>query len=378
LVSNDHHAAAVAAEAGLERIKDEDGTLRVKDENAPRPSSLSLQPLSARGHRLLGAALAMEGSDLPAAERHLQKAIAAHRLASQPGDLCAALFELGNVAAQRGELARALEFYEESARAAEAGRVHYYLALARNNFAYHSLLLGRPEAARQAAAQGLKLAETYEMLGVLLFLYSTQGEIHLYLGEWAAATESFQRGFALAEELGNLERQAGYRAGLALAECGQGQVESATTRLEQALALITGQGYWHLQTRILLWLAETLLMRGRATEARPHLDAALATARAHGRALLLLQSERLRARLLADGGDWRAADALFAKTLERASGLGLPLEVARTQAAWGESALHHSPTPEDGRIFLAQARAILAAHDARAELAALQSHLLPQ
>jgi len=371
LVSNDHHAAAVAAEAGLESIKDEDGTLRVKDENDPQPSSLSLHPLSARGHRLLGAALAMEGSDLPAAEHHLQEAIAAHRLAGPPGDLCAALFELGNVAAQRGELARALEFYEESARAAEAGRIHYYLALARNNFAYHTLLLGRPGAARQAAAQGLKLAETYEMLGVLLFLYSTQGEIHLYLGEWAAATESFQRGFALAEELGNLERQAGYRAGLALAARGQGQFESATTLLDEALALITGQGYWHLQTRILLWLAETLLMQGRVAEAGPHLDAALGTARTHGRALLLTQGERLRARLLAESGDWHAANALFAETLERTSALGLPLEVARTQAAWGEAAHRHSPAPEDGRIFLAQARATLAAHDARAELAML-------
>ncbi len=362
LVSNDHQAAATAAQAGLEKIKDEGR--RMKDEG-------DRHPLSARGHRLLGAALAMEGSDLPAAERHLQEAIAAHRLARQPGDLCAALFELGNVAAQRGELARALEFYEESARAAEAGRVHYYLALAHNNFAYHSLLLGQPEAARQAAAQGLKLAETYEMLGVLSFLYSTQGEIHLYLGEWAAATESFQRGFALAEELGNLERQAGYRAGLALAARGQGQFENATARLEEALALITGQGYWHLQTRILLWLAETLLMRGRIVEAGPHLDMALATARTHGRALLLTQGERLRARLLAQRGDWPAANALFAETLERATSLGLPLEVARTQAAWGEAALRHSPTPEDGRALLAQARAMLTAHDARAELAAL-------
>jgi tetratricopeptide (TPR) repeat protein len=206
-----------------------------------------------------------------------------------------------------------------------------------------------------------------------LFLYSTQGEIHLYRGEWPAATESFERGLALAEELGNLERQAGYRAGLALAGRGQGRFESATTLLEEALALITSQGYWHLQTRILLWLAETLLTQRRAAEARPHLDAALATARTHGRALLLTQGERLRARLLAEGGDWPAADALFAETLERASGLGLPLEIARTQAAWGEAALRHSTTPEDGRTLLAQARAALAAHDARAELAALSA-----
>jgi tetratricopeptide (TPR) repeat protein len=357
LVRNDYRAAATEAQAGLERMQAE------VTETAPHP-------LMGRGHRLLGAALAMEGSDLPAAESHLEQAVAAHRLADNPGDLCATLFELGNVAAQRGQLARALDFYDEAARAAEAGRVHYYLALARNNFAYHSLLLGRPEAARRAAAQGLKVAEAYEMLGALLHLFSTQGEVHLYLAEWAAATEAFQRGLALAEELGSLERQAGYRAGLALAARGHsGDLGRATSLLEEALALIVGQGYWHLQTRILLWRAETLLLRGRVDDAWPHLDTALATARTHGRALLLTQGERLRARLLAAGGDWPAARAAFAQALELGSGLDIPLEAARTQAAWGQAALRHSPA--EGRALLAAARAALAAHDARAELASL-------
>lgn len=376
LVSNDHQAAMTAAEAGLEKIKAEGE--RMKDENNASPSAFILPPFVARGHRLLGAALAMDGSDLPAAERHLQAAIDAHRLALHPGDLYAALFELGNVAAQRGELARALEFYQESARAAEAGRVHYYVALAHNNLAYHRLLLGQPEAARQAAAHGLKVAETYELLGVLLFLYSTQGEIHLYLGEWAAAAESFQRGMALAEELGNLERQAGYRAGLALAARNQGQVESATMLLQEALALITGQGYWHLQTRILLWLAETLLMQDRADEGQAHLETALTTARAHGRALLLLQSERLRARFVAEREAWPHANARFEEALDQARRLGLPLEIARTQAAWGEAALRHAPSPERGHALLAQARATLLAHGAHGELSHLQLDRLPQ
>src|SRR6266568_32845 len=144
----------------------------------------------------------------------------AHKSADLPAQ-SATLFELGNVAAQRGELKRALEFYAEAARTAKAAHVHYFLALAYNNFAYHSLLLGQLEAAQRALTKGKQLAETYEMSGALLHLYSTQGEIHLYLGEWAAASEAFQHGLTLAEELGNLERQAGYRAGLALVARGQ-------------------------------------------------------------------------------------------------------------------------------------------------------------
>ncbi len=198
------------------------------------------------------------------------------------------------------------------------------------------------------------------MLGALLHLFSTEGEIHLYLGEWAAAAEVFQRGLALAEELGNLERQAGYRAGLALVARNQHNREGAIALLEEALTLITELGYWHLRTRIQLWLAEALLLHGRINEAEAHLDTALETAQSHARTLLLLQGERLQARLLA-----------FAKTLEHAARLGLSLEIARTQAACGETALLYAPSPHDGYALLAQARKILIVHDARAELRAL-------
>jgi tetratricopeptide (TPR) repeat protein len=132
----------------------------------------------------------MEGGDLVGAEDHLRQALMTHRQTNHPGDLCATLFELGNVAAQRGELNRALDSYTEAARTAATGRVYYYLALAHNNLAYHHLLLGQLDAARRSAEQGVKLAETYEMLGVRC-ICTAQGEIHLYQAEWLAATGCF-------------------------------------------------------------------------------------------------------------------------------------------------------------------------------------------
>ncbi len=231
--------------------------------------------------------------------------------------------------------------------------------------------LFRLEAAQRALAKGHTLAEAHEMFDALLHLSSTQGEIHLYLGEWAEASEAFQQGFTLAEELGNLERQAGHRAGLALAARGQHNLEAATALLEDALTLIAERGYWHLRTRIQLWLAETLLLRGRIAKAEPHLEAALQTARAHGRMLLLMQGERLHARLLATHNNWLAANASFAKTLERASDLGLTLERARTQAAWGETLLRYSPGRHHGHALLTEARKAFAHQGARAELEAL-------
>ena len=279
LVANNYDDAAQAADKGLalsESLRDTQRGL-----------------FMARGHRLLGAALAMEGSDLSAAEHHLQEAVAALKLTDNRGDLCAVLFELGNVAAQRGEIVRALELYEEAASAAGAAHVYYFQALAYNNLAYHHLLLGQFEAAQKAVTRGYMLAETYGMFGALLHLSSTRGEISLYLGEWGEAWATFQYGLTLAEELGNLERQAGFRAGLALAARGQGRLDDAATLLEEALLLINDRGYWHLWTRLQLWLAETLLQSGQRGEAELHLNAALKTARDHGRSHLLAQGERL-------------------------------------------------------------------------------------
>src|SRR5258706_6471807 len=284
LMSIDYHAALKAAQAGLELVN-------TSTDNIPSIST-------GRGNRLLGAALAMEGRDLASAEKHLQKAVAVHRQFENHGDLCATLFELGNVAAQRGELQRALDFYDESARVAEAGHIHYYLALAHNNFAYHSLLLGQVEAAQHAVAQGIKTAETYDLLAALLHLYSTQGEIHLHLKEWQSADEAFHRGLALAEELGSLERQAGYRGGLALTARGKKDFDTARHLLEEALGLIAEQGYWHLRTRLQLWLAETIFEQAYYNEAGKLLDEALEIARAQQRTLLVEQGERLYARLL--------------------------------------------------------------------------------
>jgi tetratricopeptide (TPR) repeat protein len=291
LMSIDHHKAAQMAQEGLEKVNAKD----VHDQS----SSLRIQSLTGRGHRLLGASLAMEGRDLAAAEEHLQKAVSMQRQIENLGDLCAVLFELGNVAAQRGELQRALDFYDEAARVAEAGRIHYYLALSRNNFAYHSLLLGRVEEARQSVAQGIKIAETYDLLAALLHLYSTKGEIYLYLEEWQEADESFRRGLTLAEELGSLERQAGYRGGLALAARGRKDFDLAKRLLEEALTLIVDQGYWHLRTRLQLWLAETLFDQADYGEAAQLLEEAMQVARSQGRVLLVEQGERLHTQLVA-------------------------------------------------------------------------------
>jgi DNA-binding SARP family transcriptional activator/predicted ATPase len=364
LVANDYQAAVSAAQAGL------------ATRGAAQPPS---RAFGGRGHWLIGAALAMDGADLVQAERHLKKALAVYRRDSDPAGQCLALFELGNVAAQHGHLERALASYVAAAREAETASDHYFLALAHNNYAYHSLLLGRADAARQAVAEGRRIAERAAIPAALLHLCSTEGEIALYSGDWEAANDAFQAGLALAEEFGSLERQAGYRASLGLIAQGTGDADRATTLHQESLALLDGHGYWHLQTRVRLWLTESLLACERRVEARITLNAALTMARTHRRELLRQQGERLYARLLAAEGNWTAANDLFAQLIEQAR-RKFSLEAVRAQAAWGESALQHGSLRERaaGRERLLEARDHLVACGALAETAAIDRALKAQ
>lgn len=360
LVANDFQTSAEAARAGL--------ALELPAEIQHAARAL----LAARGHRLLGASLAMEGSDLSSAERHLQEAVAAHRQVDAASELCAALFELGNIAAQRGEIEQALQLYQEAAETAERVHYHYLFALAQNNMAYHHLVLGQPDEALRALATGQKVAERYELFGALMHLSSTRGELYLYLGQWQIATSAFQHSLALAEELANLERQAGNRAGLALAERGQGHLDAALSAFAEALALLTERGSWHLKTRLQLWLAETHLLRGMTREAECYLNLALATAHTQQRILLLLQAERLSAQIHSAQGNWLEADRLFAQSVERADNLHLPFEAARTRFAWGRALMQYAPYPHNGQRLYEEARQLLAIHQARAELHVLE------
>jgi hypothetical protein len=92
----------------------------------------------------------------------------------------------------------------------------------------------------------------------------------------------------------------------------------------------------------------------------------------HGRVLLHLQAERVRAGLLAAGGDWPATAACFSQTMAQATKLDLPLEIARIQADWGQAMLRFAPSPGQGYALLNQAHQVFAEHQAAADLDALK------
>jgi hypothetical protein len=79
----------------------------------------------------------------------------------------------------------------------------------------------------------------------------------------------------------------------------------------------------------------------------------------------------LQAAFISQSSDWSASRELFARSLDTASHLDLPLECARVQAAWGEAALRHSAGSAEGARLTAAARRTFSEHDARADLARL-------
>jgi len=238
---------------------------------------------------LWGSALSIEGVDLAGAIAHLNKAASLCAAQQDPTILAQTTFELGSIAAQQGDLARAIELYR---RALAVGEEHpvaaHYRILAHNNLAYHLLLLGDPTAAEHAKA-GLALARESGVLSFEPYLLSTLGEIALAEDSLDSAEAYFNQGLELAERLPVPERVAGLTANLALVSIKRGQIALAIHRLSTALARADALGTRHLAAQIRIWLAPLLP----PAEARATLAEARALAESGNRTRLLAQIDHL-------------------------------------------------------------------------------------
>jgi tetratricopeptide (TPR) repeat protein len=242
----------------------------------------SRQPAQAAHAELLwGTALSLEGADLTGAAEHLQRA--AEMMPADSPWLPQVKFELAGVAAQRGDLPRAIELYRELLTSAPP-----WNALAHNNLAYHLHLLS-DSSAGEYAQRGLRLAHELGLPTLLPFLHSTLGEIALAAGEAAAAEVQFTEGLRLAEQFTLPERIAGLTANLGLAAKARGETALAIHRLSTALAQADALGTRHLSAQIRLWLAPLLP----PAEARHRLAEARALAEQGGRQRLLAEAARL-------------------------------------------------------------------------------------
>lgn len=249
---------------------------------------------------LWGTALSLEGADLAGAAERLRAAeelLIARPIKADHVALAQVRFELGGVAAQQGDLARAVGYYHEALAVADqpAGdqaaidSALTWRVLARNNLAYHLHLLGDLDEAARYQAAALRLSEERGAIGLQPYILSTGGEIAMARGDLDEAERLFRAGLALAEQLGVPERVAGLTANLGLVEARRGRRESAAQRLSAAMAQADAIGANHLATQIRIWLAPLLP----PAEARAALAEARARALAGGRARLISEIDQL-------------------------------------------------------------------------------------
>ncbi len=239
-----------------------------------------------------GTALSLEGADLAGAIEHLKKAETLAYRSEDPSELAPATFELGNIAAQQGDLPTAISRYRQALALAteiEGDRAALWQTLSHNNLAYHLLLLGDRQTARDHAQLGLHLAETCGNLPMLPYLHSTLGEIELADGHLDQAEDHFKQGLEFAQRLANPERLAGLTANLGLVARQKGEAPLAIHRLSSALARADTLGIHHLAAQIRIWLAPLLP----PAEARATLAQARAMAEEGGRKVLLHQIEQI-------------------------------------------------------------------------------------
>ncbi|HMA35857.1 MAG TPA: BTAD domain-containing putative transcriptional regulator [Chloroflexia bacterium] len=216
----------------------------------------------AHAHYLLGASRLEAGRPTAEAETHLLEAARIAAESRLPEMAGRSQFLLGNLLAQRGDLAGAIAAFRDSLALAQQTGDQFQEVLAHNNIAYHALLAGDLATAREHAATGLALAQARALRVPLQYLYSTEGEIALAEEHWTAAEEWFRRGLAEVERTGNRIQAASYQANLALAAQGRGDLDGALmllTGAHDAVARLTAP---YLQTAIDLWLVELYRARG--------------------------------------------------------------------------------------------------------------------
>jgi DNA-binding SARP family transcriptional activator len=239
-----------------------------------------------------GTTLSVEGVDLIEAAEHLQNAEDLLRQQSDRPDaarLAQIIFEQGSVAAQQGDLERAVALYRSTiAIAAEGGPTTLpYQILGYNNAAYHRHLL-HDSAAIDDAQQGLQLAREQGVLALQPYLLSTLGEIELE-HDVDAAEKYFTEGLTLAERLAMPERIAGLTANLGRVAVQRGETALAIHRFSIALTKAEALGLPHLTAQIRLWLAPLLP----PSEARAALNEVKAVAESSGRKRLSAEAQQL-------------------------------------------------------------------------------------
>lgn len=234
----------------------------------------------------------------------------------------------------------------------------------------------RDEAARRQREALVLQQKLGNRVGICVMLNNLAENSRLR-GDYAPAVDGFRQALTIAREIGNLEDESMYLAGLGSALAGVGEFEQAEAVLREAASRAAEQREKSSLTYASLFLGETLARQGRPAEAMEEAWHALAMARTTGLRDVEAGAWRLLGEVMSQGdttaagepisaaapvapGDERLTpEACFRKSLDMCAEMGAEAERARTLAAWARYALECGDVAHADELFQ-EAREILA------------------
>ena len=291
--------------------------------------------LIARGHIILSNVLRSgQLAPVETVRTHLERALELAKPAQEWQLVGQAMFWLGVVAVNSGDLTSALGYDREALAEFHRSGDAAWEAITLNNLAYHALLAGQPDLALQTAQQGLALARQIGSVNSQGWLLSTMGEAQTHLGDLEAAHATLEEGLALVTRWGPARLRPGFLADLSRIAIARQNWDAAVTYLEQAraLALETAPQFIP-QLHVLL--ARAYLAHGDAMRAQMEAEQSQESAQQKGQRRVEGQAWRALGVIHAEAGREAQAELAFARSLELLEPLGDVLESARARAVWG-------------------------------------------
>ena len=218
------------------------------------------------------------GGDLDGAVRHYEAAVRCWEDLGNLGLWADTLHALGAALCALGRYDDALPVLHEAvAKAQQAGNV-WVEAHARVRLGDLQRDLGALGLARSEYAQALEIASRAKLGPVVTHALIGEGEILRLQGDWPEARARLLEALALA-----MERQSDWEIGLCHTSLGivaseEGNLEAATTHLDQAIGLLQTESYWEGLSRAHLQRAQVAFLAGQKRIARAGVARALALA----------------------------------------------------------------------------------------------------
>ncbi len=318
----------------------------------PRLAPLGASGLSLSGQAALYVALAWLYG---VADRYPEALVAAEHavaLAQQAQDDRL----LGQAQTWRGTMLLHLERQDEGAAALEEATslleaiddlYQLQVALHQRSSAYH--VLGEFEQAMRSSERGLDIAERIGSPAGIVYQALRHAALAFLLGEWRQVRLDCDRVATLTQQAEGLSSHSGgsllYLGVLSLV---QGQEETASHYLHQALALAEREGYQSLSLEVVLTLAEWDLLAGRVEDVCTRLEPLLASSDSIGDVYHRLWLRHLLGQAYTERGAVEQAETLLTAARTQATALRqrfAEMEVLRAQgllalrqAHWQEAA----------------------------------------